>query len=116
MKGTYTSFYSVGLGFAYDILVPGDYDGDNKDDVAVYRPSTGAWYVYQSTNRQLFAVGFGAPGDVAVPGDYDGDGKDDVAVYRSGTWFTLGTTSGFAAAGFGAAADIPTPSRYLPVQ
>ncbi|HEX8639071.1 MAG TPA: M36 family metallopeptidase, partial [Pyrinomonadaceae bacterium] len=108
---TFTSW-----GLPSDRPVAADYDGDNKDDVAVYRPETGAWYVYKSTNQSLYAVGFGAPGDVAVPGDYDGDGRDDVAVFRSGTWFISGSASGFSAAGFGVAADVPAPSAYIPPQ
>jgi hypothetical protein len=108
---TFTSW-----GLATDKPVAADYDGDNKDDVAVYRPETGAWYVLNSSNAQLYAVGFGAMGDVASPGDYDGDGRDDVAVFRAGTWYLLGTTSGFSSAGFGVANDVPTPSSYLPIQ
>jgi hypothetical protein len=108
---TFTSW-----GLATDKPVAADYDGDNKDDVAVYRPETGAWYVLNSSNAQLYAVGFGAMGDVASPGDYDGDGRDDVAVFRAGTWYLLGTTSGFSSAGFGVANDVPTPSTYLPIQ
>jgi hypothetical protein len=103
-------------GLPSDKLVPGDYDGDKKTDVAVYRPETGAWYVYKSTDQSLYAIGFGAMGDVAVPGDYDGDGRDDVAVFRSGMWYTMGTTSGLTGGGFGAAGDVPAPSGYLPAQ
>ena len=32
-------------GASTDVAVPGDYDGDGKTDLAVYRPSTGMWFV-----------------------------------------------------------------------
>ena len=39
----YTTYVSQQWGVATDIPVPGDYDGDGKTDVAVFRPSTGTW-------------------------------------------------------------------------
>jgi hypothetical protein len=95
------------------VPVPGDYDGDGKADLAVYRGRTGEWFVFGSATGFGGAVPFGAPGiDVPVPADYDGDGQVDVAVYRlpTGEWFIFGTATGFGGAipfgapGFG---DVP---------
>ncbi len=41
-------YYEV-WGIPTDIPVPGDYDGDGRDDVAVWRVSTGEWWILKST-------------------------------------------------------------------
>ncbi|MCU0238036.1 MAG: FG-GAP-like repeat-containing protein [Pyrinomonadaceae bacterium] len=90
-----------------------DFDGDNKADISVWRPSNGGWYINKSSDNGFFAVSFGQSGDKIVPADYDGDGKTDAAVFRSGTWYRLKSTDfTFDGIPFGNATDIPAPADF----
>jgi hypothetical protein len=71
---------------ATDFIVVEDFDGDGKDDPAVWTeaPATQANFkILQSSTNTVRVEFFGQTGDdPAVVGDYDGDGKADPAVYR----------------------------------
>jgi len=102
---------SVRWGAASDQRVAGDFDGDGRTDVAIYR--NGLWAVIESSNNQPRYVNWGLSSDRAVAGDYDGDGKADFAVYRDGFWYLLRSQQGFAAAQFGLANDRPIPAAFV---
>jgi hypothetical protein len=55
------------FGAAGDIPVPGDYDGDNLYDRAVYRE--GIWHMLRSSQGYT-GFQFGAPTDTAMPKAY----------------------------------------------
>jgi hypothetical protein len=55
------------FGAAADLPAPGDFDGDGKADVCVFRPSDGNWYRLNSSNNAFVAQPFGANGDLPTP-------------------------------------------------
>ena len=75
-------------GISTDFFISGDFDGDGKDDVAVWRPAAApaaAFYILNSSNFTATVEPFGTTGDdPTIVNDYNGDNKDDFAVYRSG--------------------------------
>ncbi|MBL8181613.1 MAG: VCBS repeat-containing protein, partial [Blastocatellia bacterium] len=105
---------AVVFGANTDTIVPADYTGDGKTDVAFWRPSNGNWFVLRSEDFSFFAAPFGANGDVPVPGDYDGDGKSDLAVFRPATlnWFINKSSGGTDILTFGATGDKPAPGDF----
>lgn len=94
---------------------PQDYDGDGAADFAVFRPSSGSWFVLNSGNSTFQATQFGQNGDVPVGGDFDGDGRNDLAVFRPsiGSWLIQNSSNNqFVGIPFGAAEDKPIPGDY----
>lgn len=44
-------------------------------DLAVWRPSSGVWWIMAGNGSPQVVQGWGMQGDIPVAGDYDGDGK-----------------------------------------
>ena len=110
-------------GTAGDRIVPGDYDGNGKTDIAVFRPSDGIWYVIPSNastaiNTARLGFQWGMIGDIPQPADYDGDKRTDYAVLRpsTGVWYISNSNNGtyntFSAPMWGTSTDQPATSPY----
>ncbi|MEO6590232.1 MAG: VCBS repeat-containing protein [Pyrinomonadaceae bacterium] len=98
---------NVQFGIQGDQFVAGDFDGDGKGDIAVFRGSTGTWWVKRSSDNVLQASQWGNAGDIPVPADYDGDGKTDFAIWRSGTYWIFGSQNGVSVFNWGSGSDTP---------
>lgn len=85
-------------------------------DLAVWRPSTGTWWVMGGAGGSNPATQtWGVPNDKPVPGDYDGDGKTDFSIFRpsTGEWYVLQTSDGsWSVATWGLSNDIRVPADY----
>lgn len=104
-------FKASAWGALGDVCIPGDYDGDGKWDLAVWRETStpAVFYVLKSSSNTLLSFPFGSAGDdPIITQDFDGDGKADPAVARNvgGTWiwYIQRSLLGFTAYQFGAAA------------
>jgi hypothetical protein len=49
-----------------DVVTPGDYDGDGRTDLSVFRQGNGVFYYRAVNNASQFGFAFGATGDIPV--------------------------------------------------
>ena len=123
-NGTGAPTVALDWGLAGDFFVPEDYDGDGKDDIAIWRPgaaTVAAFYILNSATSTARVEAFGQTGDdPSVVGDYGGDEKADLAVYRPGavsgqqsTWFYRTTPGGATTyVPWGIFGDFEAPGDY----
>ena len=112
--------YSVVIGgAALRSLILGDFDGDGKADLSVWRGTTGEWLTHNSGDGTSHSQAWGTSAapyfDVMTPGDYDGDGKMDKAVFRraTGEWLINASKDGAVISKrWGLSTDVPVPGDY----
>jgi hypothetical protein len=97
-----------GCTFSYHtVRVTGDYDGDGRADLTVWRPSTGEWFTRFSSigygAANFWNAQWGLPGDVSIAADFDGDGVTDLTVWRpsTGMWYIRYSSLGYSTAAYG---------------
>ncbi|HWK27389.1 MAG TPA: S8 family serine peptidase, partial [Solirubrobacter sp.] len=86
---------------------PGDFDGDDKTDIASYDHNNAMLSIHKSSDGLNYSVGPFGGGHEYIPlaGDYDGDGRSDLAVYNKNTvmWsIKLATGTAYSYGPFGA--------------
>lgn len=108
-------FRTIKWGMAGDKPLAGNFDGDPRDEIAVFRPSEGNWYIFDDDDKTYRIVHWGMNGDIPMARDFDGDARADLAVYRpsNGTWYILSSIfNQIIIRQFGLSEDIPVPSDF----
>ncbi len=102
-------------GTAGDIPLTGDFNNDGIDELMVFRPTEGNWYIYDYTVNDYQILHWGLNGDIPIAKDFDGDGIADLTVYRpsEGIWYIRSSLhNSMIARRFGLSGDIPVPADF----
>jgi subtilisin len=78
-----------------DLPVAGEWDGNGKSRIGVFRSRTGMWYldtgngIWDGCETDLCIGHFGSSGDLPVAGDWTNTGQTSIGVYRprTGMWY-----------------------------
>jgi len=71
-------------------IIVRDWNNDGLDEIAVYRPAAGKWFILHS-NGGHDIITWGLNGDIPLSGDMNGDGRGELVLWRpaTGDWFIL---------------------------
>ncbi len=106
------------FGVGLDTPVVGDYDGDRRADLAVYRfnpNAQGNLYFRPSADPSISynTIVFGSPNGTPIVGDFDGDGRNDPAMHEGANWVALRSSDNqITTTTFGLSTDTPVPADY----
>ncbi len=95
----------------------GDFNGDGRTDLSIFRPSTAQWIIRGSGDSATSSISFGSTNltSIPVPADYDGTGHSQLAIFQvsTGQWF-ISEANGVRIVSFGGTglSDIPVPGDY----
>jgi subtilisin family serine protease len=94
---------SAAFGTADSLPLSGDFNGDGRDDVAVFE--SGEWSISTDYGNSAAYYHFGDENSIPVPADYDGDGVTDLGVYQryahplgaymAGQWYQYSLVRGY---------------------
>ncbi|HMP89149.1 MAG TPA: VCBS repeat-containing protein [Kiritimatiellia bacterium] len=106
--------------FSSYVTLAADFNNDGRDDLALYDPKAGNWFIRQvqdgAGSLLAWYLPWGFSGATPVPGDYSGDGRADLAVYESGKglWYIRSLNNSFIRSGiqWGYPGTIAVPGNY----
>jgi hypothetical protein len=102
-------------GTAGDKPLVADFNNDRIDELIVFRPSEGNWYIYDTVNNSYKIIHWGINGDIPMAKDFDGDSRADLAVFRpsEGRWYIQNSLdNSITIKQFGLNGDIPVPADF----
>lgn len=108
------------IGNEDDVPLMIDFTGDDRDEIALYRPDTRELIFftdYAVEGSAVYTREVGDDDDIPVIGDWDGDGKDGFALYRQSThqfWFyqDYDADEPFASTEVGNTDDVPITGNW----
>jgi PKD repeat protein len=119
--GLEVSDASLSWGLPGDIQVIGDWNGDGKDDIGIFRPSSGIWSL-DSNGDNTYNSGVKTPkifrgeaGWTPLVGDWNGSGTTKIGVYKTGTVYLDYNGNGVWDSGSDKGYNFGLTSDFIPV-